>query len=470
MARYLKTKIGISVFSISIIVLTPLLESNFNTPATTKRWSKLSWEDFQGFVPFFSDYDAAISSTVYLEYDSLNNYFYAYAGQRNVESWVKKADNINLDYLLNHEQYHFNITEIFARRMNAYIRDHPGESEFYYQLRLETDAVDLRKMQNQYDEEAGHGKILHEQRKWEYKIDSMLALDSGWVTDNFSGAQIYFPSKMKLDKVITRDGRRWREYSARRYEMGFELTSLQNESMNTSILKTMLDYYPTSRTRLVSFTIDTTSMPVYARTITKDTAHTTSESLWVYDKKYLYIISAVYPNQRGDTTGFSKIAGSFINSFRIVNTDSFWIAKYKGLSKNVVRSTKTSVMLPNDKKNFGCFTMGQSTPHGLYRGPFFNNDGSLFLAFDFIERKPSDVHEAMLAAEKKFYHYKPDSAGTLCFIPFDELPERDFSLRFGYTLKADSMEQCYQYYYQELKMIRIPGRSESDGAASHQTQ
>src|SRR5688572_26018608 len=118
MANHIKPKIALSVFSISIIALIPLLESNFNTPVTIKRWGRLEWEDFQGLVPFFPSYDAHISCSVYLDYNAKDSSFYAYAGQNNVRSWVKLDDNVDRSYLLNHEQYHFNITELHARRMN----------------------------------------------------------------------------------------------------------------------------------------------------------------------------------------------------------------------------------------------------------------------------------------------------------------------------------------------------------------
>lgn len=84
MANYVKAQVGISALSISIIILIPLLQSNFNAPSTIKRLSKLTWNDFQEFVRPFSKYDAAISRAVYLGYDSTKRRYFAYAGQNNV--------------------------------------------------------------------------------------------------------------------------------------------------------------------------------------------------------------------------------------------------------------------------------------------------------------------------------------------------------------------------------------------------
>src|SRR5688572_18826003 len=110
MASFLKVKIGVSLFSIFIIIIIPLLQSNFNATATIKRWSKLSWTDFKGIPRPFTQSGAAISSDILLEYDSGSSQFIAYAGQNNMRSWTE-MDTLAI-YGLNHEQYHFNITEL----------------------------------------------------------------------------------------------------------------------------------------------------------------------------------------------------------------------------------------------------------------------------------------------------------------------------------------------------------------------
>ena len=117
MANLVKAKVGLSIFSISILILIPLLESNFNAPVTIKRWGNLTWDDFKGFPIPFSGYGAVISSKVYLEFDSSKSQYVAFAGQHNINSWTKDTSA----YGLNHEQYHFNITEIHARLLNEFI-------------------------------------------------------------------------------------------------------------------------------------------------------------------------------------------------------------------------------------------------------------------------------------------------------------------------------------------------------------
>jgi len=166
MANFIKPKIGIAVLSLSILVLIPLLQSSFFAPVTIKRWSeKLTWQDFQGIVQPFSKYEAVISSKIYLEYDSTKSQYYAYAGQNNIRSWAKMSTPY-LDYSLNHEQRHFDITELHARMLNDYIAANPGQTEYAYRLELKLIIQDLRKMQNAYDGETEHGVLFDNQRRF----------------------------------------------------------------------------------------------------------------------------------------------------------------------------------------------------------------------------------------------------------------------------------------------------------------
>jgi hypothetical protein len=49
MANLVKVKREIAVFSVSVVLLVQLLEFNYFVPLTIKRWSQLSWNDFQDF-------------------------------------------------------------------------------------------------------------------------------------------------------------------------------------------------------------------------------------------------------------------------------------------------------------------------------------------------------------------------------------------------------------------------------------
>ncbi len=98
-----------------------------------------------------------------------------------VESWVVKGKDT--DYLLNHEQRHFDITEIHARILRQRLEkinnqplrqfiengDGPRMQEIY-----EETFSDLLKMQDLYDEETHHSIKTDQQKIWDAKIDADL--------------------------------------------------------------------------------------------------------------------------------------------------------------------------------------------------------------------------------------------------------------------------------------------------------
>lgn len=320
MANSLRVQIVISVVSIAILVLIPLVQSKFFAPVTIKRWDKISWDDFQGIRPPFTRYDAQIHSSIYLEFDSALQRYHAYAGMNDIGSWVKSSD-LDQDYLLNHEQYHFNVSEFHARMLNRYIAENPEEKTPSYFSKLGVFRADLDIMQGQYDRETDHGVRVDRQRRWEYKIDSLLTLEEGWITEDSSGAKIYFPYKPSRVQGWANDIY-FRAFHIDRYAMSLSMACYY---MDTVTNKTLLDNIRSisieSAQRLEMLSLDTTDV-FKAYTTTQDTTHHTAHSLWIYRDSILYRIKAQYPGNVDDTVGYSQIASSFINSFRIITPDS----------------------------------------------------------------------------------------------------------------------------------------------------
>jgi len=320
MANSLRVQIVISIVSIAILVLIPLIQSKFLAPVTFKRWSKISWDDFQGVYPPFTRYDAQINSSVCIEYDSALQRYHAYAAMSNIGSWVK-SDDPDQDYLLNHEQYHFNISEFHARMLDRYIAEHPEEKAASYFSKLGLFRVDLDIMQGQYDRETDHGVRIDRQRWWEYKIDSLLTLEDGWLTEDSSGAKIYFPYKPNGVQGWT-SGIYFREFHIDRYATFLSMACYYTDTMtNKTLLDNVRNISMESGQTLKSLSLDTTDV-FKAYTTTQDTTHHTAHSLWIYRASILYRIRAQYPVNVDDTVGYSQIANSFINSFRIITPDS----------------------------------------------------------------------------------------------------------------------------------------------------
>lgn len=173
---YLLTVIGLSLFILSC------KKENKEQPRLYKfsEKSKLDWNDFKGHYSYIDQYDAALSSGVHYEYKTKNeNGFlsidfdvYAFFSQEN--SWTRYKEDV--PDLLEHEQFHFYISELHARKLrkllqeSAYTKDYEHEIFSHYCF---NDAF-LTVMQHSYDDESNHSLVHEEQEKWEKIVLSQM--------------------------------------------------------------------------------------------------------------------------------------------------------------------------------------------------------------------------------------------------------------------------------------------------------
>ncbi len=92
------------------------------------------------------------------------------------DSWVKK--NFKTAYILNHEQKHFDIAYIHTivfinklRKAQYTVSNYISVIEKIYN---ET-ALEMSKMQNDYDSQTSHSRIPEKQSAWDLKISNQLA-------------------------------------------------------------------------------------------------------------------------------------------------------------------------------------------------------------------------------------------------------------------------------------------------------
>lgn len=453
MAGSLKVKIGIAAFAVIILLGIPLLENSFFAPVTIKRWATLSWDDFQGIPQPFSSYEAAIASAVYLQYDSTRERFHAYAGQHNVGSWAKRSRSCQ-EYTLNHEQYHFNITELHARKLNEYIAENPDGSEYLYNLRRGSINLDLRRMQSQYDNETNHSLIYDRQRRWEYKIDSLLILSKGWTTDHFSGARAYFPTTPDSTQGFSENNVGYRCYYLKKYGMQFSLFSYHMGELAVYDLNNSAPSFEAKNGRVLkSVTVDSSVYDFNAFVISNDTSGFTYYTRWVYANPYLYKLYSWYPNDTGDSTGYAKNALSFVKSFQIENMDEYWIERLEASDSPIIFST---VSKKDEKKERAgsqyCMHIGSSKPVGFYRGPFFRDDGAMFLAVDHLVHPDSLHYQDVLLMNRDWYSHTPTPEGHVYFVPAKNIPNEKYDIKFGYILLKDSVNECYEFYHERLEV------------------
>lgn len=147
-------------------------------PSRLIDWSatrKLTWNDFLG-RPDHSNNNAALTSS------NINFSFgYGSAGFRysiscrfdKRKSWVR----LRTDYVLAHEQGHFDIAEIYARKLNKALKEYRyREATVSRDLNILYDRLvkEHHEMQARYDRETNHSRNKTQQALWLKKIASQL--------------------------------------------------------------------------------------------------------------------------------------------------------------------------------------------------------------------------------------------------------------------------------------------------------
>src|SRR5882724_3273383 len=144
----------------------------------TVAWSpdrKLSWKDYEAQPDPNSD--AAASTTTYLgiEYNFTSKGF-GYSIECNF-SRNKSWGLHKTDYILEHEQGHFDIAEYFARKLNMKMKSYLFNRATYERdlKKIYQDVVDEKEdLQDQYDLETNHSINEVKQAEWLKKIEKML--------------------------------------------------------------------------------------------------------------------------------------------------------------------------------------------------------------------------------------------------------------------------------------------------------
>ncbi|MEM6724822.1 MAG: DUF922 domain-containing protein [Bacteroidota bacterium] len=155
--------------------------SNLNSDLLDWETRNLVWEDFKGAARYGS-WEAAVTSYKI-------GYRLSYRGWGNPrvdvfcqfvksQSWVRR--DAMTDDVLKHEQKHFDLAEVYARKMrkavlDADLRDYPGR---YIERRVEEIYQEIWQecsdMQDAYDRETRHGLEDDIQDEWDVQISELL--------------------------------------------------------------------------------------------------------------------------------------------------------------------------------------------------------------------------------------------------------------------------------------------------------
>ncbi len=136
---------------------------------------QLNWADYKSKPN--PESDAAASTTTYLsvEYNITSTRF-----SYKIKSFFSKTRSWGLhktDYILSHEQGHFDIAEVFARKLHKKLSEYKFNKRTYQKdLKKIYDDVTGEKSdtQNEYDRQTNHSINKEKQAEWLKKIEEML--------------------------------------------------------------------------------------------------------------------------------------------------------------------------------------------------------------------------------------------------------------------------------------------------------
>ena len=145
-----------------------------------KKDVKLNWGNFQGIPDTTSSHSASTSSGIDFSYIEQGIYisfdFSTYFDQS--KSWIKIQDQTHR--LLAHEQLHFDISELTARKIRRDCFEFKTESKsFDAVVNIVKDIyaknnLFKKSLNQQYDLETEHGTVVEKQIEWEKNITSEL--------------------------------------------------------------------------------------------------------------------------------------------------------------------------------------------------------------------------------------------------------------------------------------------------------
>ena len=143
----------------------------------------LAWDDFQGSPPSVGAEGAKISYTLYSGWKCRGDVFEfrVIAGFRPRQSWVKAIvlnDSTQRRTVLGHEQTHFDLAEVYARRMQRAFGDlaRPcAKTDAELSALAQRLAQEEKAEQRRYDAETDHGLLADQQGAWNRDVARRLS-------------------------------------------------------------------------------------------------------------------------------------------------------------------------------------------------------------------------------------------------------------------------------------------------------
>ena len=174
----------LSLLLLSIIIQQKgFAQQNSNSILYWNKDKKLSWSDYLATPDDESDAAASTTTQLNVEYEFTKDKF-----SFRIKSFFLKSSSWGrhkTEYILSHEQGHFDIAEIFARKLHKALREYVfNKKTFQTDLKHIYDGIVAAKtaMQDEYDRETNHSINKEKQNEWLIKIAELLQTFEPWVS------------------------------------------------------------------------------------------------------------------------------------------------------------------------------------------------------------------------------------------------------------------------------------------------
>ncbi len=409
---------------------------------------KLHTNDFKQTFPFLGDkYSAKIWAYVNFDKDEKGNYIAkAFMDKHKSTFCAGITDTIEVEYLLNHEKYHFNIAAIVAKEANQMIKKQTHENKNISLNFLHKWCYDrLNKLNTKYDSQTNHSLNKEYQYYWEYQIDSLLS--NGEYTSSaqseYGGISCYFPSEPNIEVYV--DTFLMREiHCLDKYNMRFRYTIDYDSYDNIESFK---DFFISmlSKNGFVDQTLSQTKYNGYDRIISycSDTIENRKFFDWIiFAPPFKYQLTVNYPLNTPNDTLYERMKNHFFNSVDLSDNDEYWINEFKESDYPVMKRMDITNKKTEDYKTL--VTHGISNYSILYHKPIHFKEYLIIPIYP-IKNNYNEIENFILFCNGQVYAQDVDSINSIICVNKNDLPDNKM-IQFGYTLKSDSIDNVYDLY------------------------
>lgn len=176
-----RTMKSFCIFLLAFIPFTALAQEEIEEYLRWNASRKLTWADYKASPDPNSDAAASTTTSLSIEYNIGSSGFSYKIKSRfsKTRSWVLHKT----DYILSHEQGHFDLAEVFARKLHKQMSEYVFNKKTY-QIDLDkiykTITEEKTKMQDDYDRETRHSINKEKQADWLKKIAALLKEYEDW--------------------------------------------------------------------------------------------------------------------------------------------------------------------------------------------------------------------------------------------------------------------------------------------------